>query len=139
MIDLRELTRPGRAAVLVMELQRGVVGDLATMPVLAKAVQEAGVIPATARLLSAARAAGIRVVHCHAAFRRDRAGTPRNVPLVNSLLRNPEHMLVGTPAVESVPELGPDPRDLVSQRFHGMSPFAGTELDALLRAENAPP
>lgn len=135
--ELQELVRPGRAAVLVMELQRGVVGDLATMPLLAKAVQEAGVIAATARVLDAARAAGIRAIHCHAAFRRDRAGTPRNVPLVNGLLRNPEHMRAGTPAVESVPELGPDPRDLVIQRFHGMSPFTGTELDAFLRAEGA--
>jgi nicotinamidase-related amidase len=120
-----------------MELQRGVVGDLASMPVLAKAVEEAGLIRATARLLDAARVAGVRVIHCHAAFRRDRAGTPRNVPLVNSLLRNPNHMVVGEPSVESVSELGPDSRDLVSQRFHGMSPFAGTELDAFLRAEGA--
>ena len=135
--NLREVAAPGRCAVLVMELQRGVVGDLASMPALANAVQEAGVITATARLLAAARVAGVRVIHCHAAFRRDRAGTPRNVPLVNSLLRNPEHMLVGEPTVESVPELGPDPRDIVSQRFHGMSPFAATELDAFLRAEGA--
>jgi len=135
--ELRELVAPGRCAVLVMELQRGVVGDLASMPVLAKAVQEAGVITATARVLQRARDAGVRVIHCHAAFRRDRAGTPRNVPLVNGLLRNPDHMLVGEPSVESVPELGPDPRDLVCQRFHGMSPFAATELDAFLRAESA--
>jgi nicotinamidase-related amidase len=134
---LRELVAPGRCAVLVMELQRGVVGDLAAMPALAKAVQEVGLITATARVLDAARAAGVRVIHCHAAFRRDRAGTPRNVPLVNALLRNPDHMLIGEPTVESVPELGPDPRDLVSQRFHGMSPFAATELDAFLRAEGA--
>jgi nicotinamidase-related amidase len=134
---LTELVAPGRCAVLVMELQRGVVGDLASMPVLARAVQQAGVITATARVLQAARVAGVRVIHCHAAFRRDRAGTPRNVPLVNSLLRNPDHMVVGEPSVESVPELGPDPRDLVSQRFHGMSPFAATELDAFLRAEGA--
>lgn len=132
-----ERTAPGRCAVLVMELQRGVVGDLASMPALAKAVQAAGVVAATARLLEAARAAGVRVIHCHAAFRRDRAGTPRNVPLVNGLLRNPDHMVVGEPTVDSVPELGPDPRDLVSQRFHGMSPFAATELDAFLRAEGA--
>jgi biuret amidohydrolase len=46
-------------------------------------------------------------------------------------------MVVGEPTVDSVPELGPDPRDVVSQRFHGMSPFAATELDALLRAEGA--
>jgi nicotinamidase-related amidase len=137
MADVLELVSPGRCAVLVMELQRGVVGDLASMPVLAKAVQQAGVIPATALVLHAARAAGVRVIHCHAAFRRDRAGTSRNVPLVNSLLRNPDHMLVGEPTVDSVPELGPDPRDIVSQRFHGMSPFAATELDAFLRAEGA--
>lgn len=135
--SVKELVTPGRCAVIVMELQRGVVGDLASMPVLAKVVHEAGVIPATARVLNAARAAGVRVIHCHAAFRRDRAGTPRNVPLVNSLLRNPDHMLTGEPSVESVPELGPDPRDIVSQRFHGMSPFAATELDAFLRAEGA--
>jgi nicotinamidase-related amidase len=135
--ELTPLVAPDRCAVLVMELQRGVVGDLASMPALAKAVQEAGLITATARLLVAARTAGVRVIHCHAAFRRDRAGTPRNVPLVNSLLRNPDHMVAGEPAVESVPELGPDPRDIVSQRFHGMSPFAGTELDAFLRAEGA--
>jgi nicotinamidase-related amidase len=135
--EWRELTAPGRCAVLVMELQRGVVGDLASMPVLAKAVREAGVVEATARVLVAARTAEVRVIHCHAAFRRDRAGTPRNVPLVNSLLRNPDHMVAGEPSTESVPELGPDPRDLVSQRFHGMSPFAGTELDAFLRAEGA--
>jgi nicotinamidase-related amidase len=134
---VKDLVAPGRCAVLVMELQRGVVGDLASMPVLARAVQEAGVVAATARVLRAARAAGVRVIHCHAAFRRDRAGTPRNVPLVNSLLRNPDHMLAGEPSVDSVPELGPDPRDLVSQRFHGMSPFAATELDAFLRAEGA--
>ncbi len=137
MTDVKEFAAPGRCAVLVMELQRGVVGDLASMPALAKAVQEAGLITATARLLAAARVAGVRVIHCHAAFRRDRAGTPRNVPLVNSLLRNPEHMLVGEPTVESVPELGPDSRDIVVQRFHGMSPFAATELDAFLRAEGA--
>jgi nicotinamidase-related amidase len=134
---VKDLAAPGRCAVLAMELQRGVVGDLAAMPVLAKAVQEAGVVAATARVLGAARAAGVRVIHCHAACRRDRAGTPRNVPLVNALLRNPDHMVVGEPTVDSVPELGPDPRDLVSQRFHGMSPFAGTELDAFLRAEGA--
>ena len=134
---LKELSAPDRCAVLVMELQRGVVGDLASMPALAKIVQDAGVIATTARVLDAARAAGVRVIHCHAAFRRDRAGTPLNVPLVNGLLRNPDHMVVGEPTVESVPELGPDPRDLVSQRFHGMSPFAATELDAFLRAECA--
>lgn len=100
---LRELVAKGRSAVVVMELQRGVVGDLACIPELAKAVAEAGVIERTTRLLRAARAAGVRVIHCTAAFRRDRAGSPGNVPLVNRLLENPDHLLVGSPAVEVVP------------------------------------
>jgi nicotinamidase-related amidase len=134
---LPDLVAKGRCAVVVMELQRGVVGDLACIPELGKAVAEAGVITQTAALLRAARRAGVRVVHCTAAFRRDRAGSPGNVPLVNHLLRNPEHLLVGSPAAEVVPELGPEPEDLVSQRFHGMSPFSGTSLEPWLRSEGA--
>ena len=134
---LRELVARGRCAVVSMELQRGVVGDLACIPELGKAVAEAGVITHTARLLGAARAAGVRVIHCTAAFRRDRAGSPGNIPLVNALLQNPDHLVVGTPAVEVVPELGPEPEDLLSQRFHGMSPFAGTSLEPWLRSEGA--
>ena len=137
MPDSSALLAPGRVAVLVMELQRGVVGDLASIPRLAQSVEEEGVTRSTARVLAAARAAGVRIIHCHAAFRRDRAGTPLNIPLVNRLLENPEHMLVGSPEVQSVPELGPEPTDLLIQRFHGVSPFTGTELDSFLRAEDA--
>jgi nicotinamidase-related amidase len=50
------------------------------------------------------------------------------------MLRRPEHLVDGTPAVELVPELGPAPDDLVSHRCHGVSPFAGTSLDPMLRA-----
>jgi len=134
---LRELVARGRCAVVSMELQRGVVGDLACIPELGKAVAEAGVIDRTAQLLRAARRSGVRVIHCTAAFRRDRAGSPGNVPLVNRLLENPEHLVAGSAAAEVVPELGPEAEDLVSQRFHGMSPFAGTSLDPWLRSEGA--
>ena len=138
MAKLEELVAPGRAAVLTMELQRGVMGDLACIPALADAVRAAGVVPATARVLAAARARGVRVIHCTAAFRRDRAGSYRNVPMVNRLLdANPDHLVVGTPPVQVVPELGPEPQDLESQRLHGMSPFNGTSLEPMLRAERA--
>ena len=50
------------------------------------------------------------------------------------MLRRPEHLVDGTPAVELVPELGPAPGDLVSHRGHGVSPFTGTTLDPTLRA-----
>jgi nicotinamidase-related amidase len=135
--SLQQLVARGRCAVVVMELQRGVVGDLACIPQLAQAVAEAGVIANTARLLRTARAAGVRVIHCTAAFRRDRVGSPGNIPMVNALLRNPDHLVVGSPQVEVCPELGPEPGDLEVQRLHGMSPFAGTELDPFLRSVGA--
>jgi nicotinamidase-related amidase len=134
---LKDLVARGRCAVVVMEMQRGVVGDLACIPELGRAVAEAGIIENTARLLRAARAAGIRVIHCTAAFRRDLAGSPGNVPMVNELLRNPEHLRVGSPEVAVCPELGPEPADLEVQRLHGMSPFTGTSLDPFLRSEGA--
>lgn len=126
---------PGRppVAVVTMELQRGVVGDLSSFPELAAATTAAGVVANTARLLEAARAAGVPVVHCTAEFRADRAGTVANTPLHTAVLRRPDHLLAGTPATELTPGLGAAPADLVSARRHGVSPFAGTTLDATLR------
>jgi nicotinamidase-related amidase len=133
-VDLAGLVGNGRCAVLTMELQRGVVGDLSSFPELADAVRRHGVIANTARLLHAARAAGVPVVHCTAGFRPDRLGSPRNSPLIAAMVRRPEHLVEGTPAVELVPEIGPQPGDLVSHRRHGVSPFVGTTLDPTLRA-----
>jgi nicotinamidase-related amidase len=133
-VTLADLVGHGQAAVLTMEIQRGVVGDLSSFPELAEAAREVGLVANTARLLDAARAAGVPVVHCTAGFRADRRGSPTNAPLISALLRRPEHLVDGTPAVELVPELGPAPGDLVSHRGHGVSPFTGTTLDPTLRA-----
>jgi nicotinamidase-related amidase len=132
-VDLSELAAPGRCAVLTQELQRGVIGDLTSFPHLAAAAEEVGVVPNTARLLAAARERGIPVVHCTAEFRADRAGSVVNCSLIAAMVRNPEHLLVGTPATELIAELGPEPADLVSARLHGVSPFTGTDLATWLR------
>jgi nicotinamidase-related amidase len=132
-VELATLVDPRHTTVLCMEMERGVVGDLCTVPGPADAVRESGIVPACARLFEAARGAGIRVVHCVAAFRRDRAGSYRNIPSVNRFLDNPEHLLEGSPAVEVVPDLW-DPDDLVSLRHHGIAPFIGTSLDSILRS-----
>jgi nicotinamidase-related amidase len=132
-IDLRELVTPAHTAVLTMEVQRGVVGDLSSIPALADESANVGLVPNIARVLEAARAHDVRVVHCLAEFRADRAGSAINCALFAAGRRHPEHMLVGSPSAELVPELGPAPEDLISSRVHGISPFIGTSLDTWLR------
>jgi len=121
-------------AALTMELQRGVMGDLASFPELAAAATQRGIVTQAARLLGAVRAAGLPVVHCTAEFRADRAGTLANTPLHTAVLRRPAHLLEGTAATELVPELGVETTDYVSPRRHGVAPFTGTPLHATLQA-----
>jgi len=131
--DLASVVSPSHTAVLTMEMQRGVIGDLAAVPVLADAVAAQGTIGNVARLVHAARHAGVRVVHCTAEFRADGAGSKGNAPVLAAARREPDRLLIGTPTVDVVPELGPEPADIISSRVHGMTPFTGTSLDVELR------
>ena len=131
---LEEIAGRGKSAVLTMEMQRGVVGDLAKIRALADVVASDGIPKRLGALVDGARAAGVPVVHCRAAFRRDRKGSFYNIPLVNRMLEDPNYLVLGEPAADVIPELGPDPRDLDTVRTHGMSPFHGTSLDMGLRS-----
>jgi len=124
---------PSTSAVVTMECQRGVVGDLATFPALAAAATEVGLVERLAALVSAARAAGVPVVHALAHFRADRVGSPTNAPLLRAAARIEGQLLEGSPAAEVVPEIWAD-RDATSARHHGVSPFGCTDLDPLLRS-----
>ncbi len=132
-IDVAELLDPARTAVLTMELQRGVVGDDAAIPDLRAEVARRGVVTRAVQVVDAARAAGARVVHCVAEFRADRAGSNDNSPLLRVLARGKPNLIVGTASTEVVPELGPEPSDLIAARRHGLTPFPGTDLDQTLR------
>jgi len=133
-VNVAELVDPATTALITMEVQRGVCGDLATMPALADVVAAHGTLGGIASVLRSARAAGVPVVHCTFSMVPDRAVSPLNTPLLQRLSKNPDHLLHGTPAVEVCPELGIDPTDLFSDRHHGMSPFIGTGLDDTLRS-----
>ena len=132
--DLGDLLDPARTAVVTMELQRAVVGDLATMGGLAETAAETQTVANAARICRAARAAGARVVHCTAQFRADGAGSARNCKLLAMALdHNSEALAEGSPGAELVAELEADPSDIVISRLHGLTPFTSTALDQVLR------
>lgn len=124
---------PATTALISMEMQRGVVGDLSRIPQLVSAVEAGGVIGHLAALMGAGRKAGIMVVHCSAVFRADRKGSAANCPMLSRVMKDPNQILEGTTQTEVVPALGPDPADFVLSRYHGVSPFSGTSLDITLR------
>ena len=131
-LDLHAIVDPSHTAVLTMELQRGVMGDLAMLPDLRDECTATGMLTNVHDLLAAARTAGARVVHCTAEFRPDRQGSGTNAPMLRASAKG-GGLLVGTPDVELVPELDPAPGDVVVARLHGLTPFTGTTLDAVLR------
>lgn len=125
---------PTHTAVVTLELQRGVMGELARFTALRDAVEAVGVVSRTARVLAAARAAGATVVHCTLALREERDGAYDHVPMLRRLARDPDYLATGSRAVELVPALGAAATDLVCERDRGMAPFHGSALDSLLRA-----
>ncbi len=131
-LDLTALLAPAHTAVITSEVQNGVVGQPSALPELAEAAGRE-MLPNQARLLPAARTAGVQVVHCTAYRRADGKGANSNARLFRGVQRSPVALLPGTPAVEVVPELGPEPEDLVLTRTHGLNPMAGTDLDPVLR------
>ena len=126
--------RTATAAVLTMELQRGVVGDLATFPALRDAVAHLDVAAHTAALCRHGRTLGWPIVHCLAEFREDWAGSVVNSPLHAAMARIPGHLVAGTPATHLIPEVAAEASDFEVPRLSGVSPFCGTALDQTLRS-----
>ena len=130
--DLNALLAPQRCALVIQECQRGVIGDLSELPALAESAQQ-GMIERIDRLARGARDAGVVVIHCTAERRPDGRGANTNARLFQRMQRAAHPLLTGSPAAEIVPEISVDESDIVLPRLHGLSPFHGTELDAILR------
>ena len=77
------------------------------------------------------------MIHSIVEWRPDRAGMIVSSPLLAIMTKYDDHVLAGGPTAEIVPELGPEPEDIVSSRASGVSPFTATNLDHLLRSERA--
>lgn len=133
-----DVTTPGgtatsRTAVVTMELQRGVCGDLAPVAHLRDAATRAGVPEAAGRLVAGAHRHGIPVVHCIFTILPDAAGARLDLPIMAAARANPTLLRTGDPSTELLGALGAADTDLVSERHHGLTPFTGTDLGDQLR------
>jgi nicotinamidase-related amidase len=122
---------PAHTALVTQELQRGVMGDLSQLPDLAQNAQP--LLPNMARLVRAAREAGVSVVHCTAEQRADGRGGNQNARIFQYMAKTAMRLVEGSEAAAIVPEIEVRAEDIVMSRLHGLSPFQGTELDFVLR------
>src|ERR1700722_2115823 len=130
--DVRSMVTPVTTALLTNEVQPGTVGG-------GEGLGAAGarVLPNIVRLAVSARGAGVQVVHCVKVFRRDALARNHNVVLYRLRGQVPSAPLApdSRPVEGSVvaPELGPDDRDLVMTRLHGMGAVCDTGVVPVLR------
>lgn len=120
-------------ALLTVECQNGVVGEESALPELAKEARDSGMLGRVAALADAARGAGVQVVHAVAERRPDGRGANTNARLFRAAGKLPVRQISGTAAVRLAAPLAVAEQDLVVRRLHGLSPMAGTDMDALLR------
>src|SRR5918994_4600649 len=90
-------------------------------------------IPATARLVEAARVAGVQVVHCTVYQRPDLKATNTNARLFMGVRDLPVRFHPGSAAAKVIPEVGVEPDDLLLSRTHGLNPMAGADPHPLFR------
>jgi len=131
MTGLTELAAPEHTAIVTQECQGAVIGPHAGLALLAEEARRVA-LPNIVRLLPAARAAGVRVVHCLVQRRPDGLGSNHNAKIF-AIGRGDVQIAPGTPGASLLPELGPEPSDLVLSRWHGVGPMGGTDLDVVLR------
>ena len=130
--DITPLVNPNHTALLTNEVQSSVFdadGDLAE--------NARRILGNIVRLADAARLAGAPVVHAVKHFRRDSLARNRNIVLyqLRGVLPDaqpkPDSRL--QPGCQLVPELGPNERDLVMTRLHGMGAVHDSGIDPVLR------
>jgi nicotinamidase-related amidase len=124
------MSKPDTTALVFIECQRGVVGDLSVLPALAAAARPA--LATMGRLAEGARRAGVLVVHLtYLPLAGGRSASRRS-----ALMRATSATAgwsASHPATEVVPEIGIGPNDLVLPRHQGISPVHRTEVLTVLR------
>jgi nicotinamidase-related amidase len=121
-------------ALLVMDCQNDIVheeGGLAAWGFAAQ-VEKRGIVARVREVISAARKAGIPVIHVTVAFRRDRADVIDNCGFFHAVREMPV-LQEGSWGAAIHDDLRPEPEDFIVVKRR-ISAFAGTTLDLVLRS-----
>jgi nicotinamidase-related amidase len=124
------VSEPEQTALLLVECQRGVIGDLSVLPALGEAAKPT--IPNIARLADGARRAGVHVAHLTFVPAARGRSSSRRSPLMRAAGATASWS-ESRPGNEVVPEIGVAPDDLVLPRHQGISPVYRTETLTILR------
>jgi biuret amidohydrolase len=130
---LRSLLAPERCAVLLQEVQEGIIGTTSGLPELAQAAREASLIANAQTVVKAARLVQVPVIHCTAENLPNGFGSNVNARLFMGARKSGLTNLPGSESVKPIPAVGPAAADIVMPRLHGLSPLTGSSLDSLLR------
>jgi nicotinamidase-related amidase len=95
-------------------------------------VKERGVLANTAAAIAAARAAGAKIGYVRVGFSPDYREAPAASPIFSGARKNGIFQL-GTRGTEVHPSIAPEPQDFDIVK-HRVSPFYGTALEPILRA-----
>jgi nicotinamidase-related amidase len=113
--------------LLVMDVQRGIVGRFADDP---------GYLRRLSGAVAAARGAGVPVVYVVVGFRPGHPEVSARNRTFSALAATGGGFVEGSPAAEIHPAIAPEPGDLVVTKRR-VSAFTGSDLDVLLRGLGA--
>jgi nicotinamidase-related amidase len=131
--DIMDRLDPTRTALLVVHMAKGVAGQVDTPfnRLFRQRAENAGIIRAQTRLLDGFRTAKAKVIYTLVTYQPGLPGVKPNSPLFRTLINNPT-LLLGTPAVEVINEVAPQPDEPVV-RGQAANGFDGTALGTILR------
>jgi len=132
-IELRDLVAPTHTALVLQEVQNGVVGERSALPQLAESARAVDLVTHCAQLAARARQVGVVVFHCTAEMRADGVGVNRNARLFAGVAKSDVKQSPGSDAVRVPDAIGVDARDVLLPRHHGVGPMTDTQLDSMLR------
>jgi nicotinamidase-related amidase len=132
-LDLTELVAPAHTALVLQEVQNGVVGSPSALPALAQAAADVQLVEHCARLARVARTLDIPVIHCTFEALAGGRGMNSNARLFAGIRKSDVHQTQGSAAVQVPDAIGVEPGDVLLPRHHGVGPMTGTQLDSLLR------